>query len=218
MTEPLGDARIAVGSTSSSLLERVKAHDEAAWRQLVGLYGPLVLYWCRSAGVLPADCVDVCQEVFRAVAGSIGDFRRDPALGTFRGWLRTITRSKVASHFRRQNRQPAALGGSDAQEQFFAIPAADTATTPEASDREKAIVVRQALDLIRPEFEERTWQAFWRATVESQASAVVADALGMSAGAVRQAKSRVLHRLRVQLHELLEEGASDDGCIPNPEP
>ena len=54
----------------------------------------------------------------------------------------------------------------------------------------------------RAEFEERTWQAFWRVTVEGQDTAEVAAQLGISANGVRQAKSRVLRRLREELGEL----------------
>jgi RNA polymerase sigma-70 factor (ECF subfamily) len=203
--EPFDVSHRSAGSTSSSLLDRVKARDDAAWRRLVGIYGHLVLYWCRCAGIRRDDRVDICQEVFRAVAVNIDGFRWDRASGTFRGWLRTITRSKVVDHVRRQNRQPAAAGGSDAHERFLAIPNGDPSSVPEASDQEKALIVNKTLDLIRPEFEDRTWQAFWRATVEGQQSGVVAAALEMTPGAVRQAKSRVLRRLREELHQLLEE-------------
>ncbi len=58
----------SVGSTSSSLLDRVKVRDQAAWQRLVRVCGHLVLTWCRCAGVLHADRVDVCQEVSQAVA------------------------------------------------------------------------------------------------------------------------------------------------------
>ena len=208
VTEPFDVSRGSVGSTSSSLLDRVKARDDAAWRRLVSVYGHLVLYWCRCAGIRREDRADICQDVFRAVAVNIDGFQRDQAGGTFRGWLRTITRSKVADHFRRQNRQPAATGGSDAHERFLAIPDSDASSVPEASDQEKAIIVNQTLDLIRPEFEDRTWQAFWRATVEGQRSGVVAEALKMTPGAVRQAKSRVLRRLREELNQLPEQ----EGC------
>ncbi len=153
--------------------------------------------------------MDICQEVFHAVAVNIDSFRRDPASGTFRGWLRTITRSKVVDHVRRQKRQPAATGGSDAHERFLAIPDSDASGIPEAGDREEAILVNRTLALIRPEFENRTWQAFWRATVEGQRSGVVAEALKTTPGAVRQAKSRVLRRLREELDQLLDaEGCS----------
>ena len=149
------------------------------------------------------DRADVCQDVFRAVAANIDCFQHDQARGTFRGWLRTITHSKVVDHFRRENRQPPAEGGTDAYKRILAIPDGDASSVPEASDEETAIIVRKTLDLIRPQFEERTWQAFWRSAVEGQQSAVVAEALGMTPGGVRQAKSRVLHRLREELHRLL---------------
>jgi len=208
VTEPFVASRGSIGSTSSSLLDRVKARDDAAWLRLVSVYGHLVLYWCRCAGVRREDRADVCQDVFRAVAVNIDGFQRDPTDGTFRGWLRTITRSKVVDHFRRENRHPAAAGGTDAHERLLAIPDGDASSVPEASDQETAIIVKKTLDLIRPEFEERTWQAFWRAAVEGQASGVVAEALKMTPGAVRQAKSRVLCRLREELRQLLE----PEGC------
>ena len=62
----------------------------------------------------------------------------------------------------------------------------------------------RALDLIRGEFEERTWAAFWRTAVEGRAAKDVAAELTMSPGAVRVAKSRVLHRLRQELGDLME--------------
>jgi RNA polymerase sigma-70 factor (ECF subfamily) len=209
VTEPFDNSHGSIGSTSSSFLDRVKARDNAAWWRLRNIYGPLVLYWCRREGVRREDCADVCQDVFRAVAANIDCFQRDQTGGTFRGWLRTITHSKVVDHFRRENRQPPAEGGTDAYERFLAIPDGDASSVPEATDEETAIIVNKTLDLIRPEFEKRTWQAFWRATVDRQQSSVVAEALEMTPGAVRQAKSRVLRRLREELNQLLEpEGSS----------
>ncbi len=53
--------------------------------------------------------------------------------------------------------------------------------------------------MIRGEFEERTWQAFYRVTVEGQAAKHVAENLGVTPSAVRLAKSRVLRRLREEM-------------------
>ena len=62
----------------------------------------------------------------------------------------------------------------------------------------------RAIALIRGEFEERTWAAFWRTVVEGQPAKDVGADLSMSPGAVRVAKSRVLHRLREELGDLME--------------
>src|SRR5262245_59054250 len=52
-------------------------------------------------------------------------------------------------------------------------------------------------------FEERTWQAFWRAAVDGQAPAVIAEDLDVTPAAVRKARSRVLHRLRQEVGDLI---------------
>ena len=38
-------------STSTSLLQRLKARDEHGWQRLLTLYGPTVYGWCRRAGL-----------------------------------------------------------------------------------------------------------------------------------------------------------------------
>jgi RNA polymerase sigma-70 factor (ECF subfamily) len=60
------------------------------------------------------------------------------------------------------------------------------------------------LHLLREEFEPQTWQAFWRTAVDGQPATAVAVELGMSAAAIRKAKSRILHRLRLELGDLFE--------------
>jgi RNA polymerase sigma-70 factor (ECF subfamily) len=57
---------------------------------------------------------------------------------------------------------------------------------------------------VRGEFEERTWQAFWHTAVEGRRPKDVAADLGMSPGAVRVAKCRVLQRLREALGDVME--------------
>jgi RNA polymerase sigma-70 factor (ECF subfamily) len=190
--------------TSRSLLDRIRANESAAWDRLVALYSPLVLHWCRSAGLQDEDSADVFQEVFQAVAGHIDSFRKEQAGGTFRGWLRTITQNKIHDHFRRRGKEPAGAGGSAAQARMAQMPAP---VRPEEEGAEREAERRlfdRALELIRDEFEDRTWQAFWRTAVEGRSAKDVGAELAMSPGAVRVAKSRVLQRLREELGDLAE--------------
>lgn len=194
-------------ATSPSLLGRVRANDPAAWNRLVALYAPLVWHWCRSCHLQEQDQADIFQEVFQAVASHLDQFQRS-AQGTFRGWLRTITRNKVCDLFRRRQHEPIGAGGSDAQRWLNQQPGPDLFA--EDSQAEKAAeqgLIHRALGQIRLEFTERTWQAFWRTAVEEQASGDVAEDLGMSAGAVRVAKCRVLQRLREALGDPVEENS-----------
>ena len=201
MTDSIGTT---IGSTSSSLLNRVKARDQEAWRRLVRLYGPLVDFWLRRHHLQSADAHDVFQEVFEAVAEGVGSFREDRPCDRFRGWLRIITRNKLADYHRRQGRQPAAAGGSEAYRQLQDI-AVPTAPPEDCGERGAVQQLRlRAVELIRCEFGDRTWQAFYRLTVEGQAARDVAEDLGVTPSAVRLAKSRVLRRLREEMEGLEE--------------
>jgi RNA polymerase sigma-70 factor (ECF subfamily) len=53
--------------------------------------------------------------------------------------------------------------------------------------------------LVKGDFSDDTWQAFWRLAVEGQSAPSIAAELGLSPSAVRQAKYRVLCRLREEL-------------------
>lgn len=52
------------GSTSSSLLVRVRRRDPTAWQRFADIYTPLVYAWARRGGLRETDAADVVQEVF----------------------------------------------------------------------------------------------------------------------------------------------------------
>lgn len=189
-------------STSRSLLARVNENDAAAWDRLVTLYTPLVWHWCRKMDLPQQDIADVFQEVFQSVAAHIHDFRRDRPGDTFRGWLRTITTNKVHDHFRLRNRQPQAVGGSEARAWWSRLPEPIGSNESQQGSERYDYLFHQALEMIKAEFHERTWRAFWLVVVEGQSPQVVAQELNLSCGAVRVAKCRVLHRLRLELGDL----------------
>jgi len=184
-------------STSTDLLTLVRRRNHDAWLRFVNLYGPLVYGWCRRAGLRPADSGDVTQEVFTKVFTAIAEFRHDRPGDTLRGWLRVICRNKLHDYYRQRANVPAASGGSAALARLAEIDAGED--DPSTVITERYALVRRAAELVRDEFEGRTWQAFWLMAVERLTAAEVAEKLGMTAGAVRQAKYMVLHRLREQL-------------------
>jgi RNA polymerase sigma-70 factor (ECF subfamily) len=191
--------------TSISLLERVRVRDDVAWRRLVELYSPLVFSWCRRSGLGDEDCRDLVQEVFAAVATNIAKFRREQAGDTFRGWLRVIARNQMRLFFRRGGGLMNAAGGTSANRQIQELPDNFLEDSdPDTDKREASDVFRRALDMVRSEFEQHTWQAFWLTTVDERPSADVCRELNMTSGAVRQAKYKVLRRLRSELGEVLE--------------
>ena len=190
--------------TSLTLLQRLRADEPDAWGRLVELYRPLVLYWCGRQAVRGADAEDVCQEVFRVAAARLADFRRDRPGDTFRGWLRGITRNKLLAHGRRAKDEPAGVGGSTAQLRLNEVAADDPAADEDDPPSELTALLRRALELVRGDFEPATWRAFLLTAVDGRAAPDAAAELGLTPAAVRQAKARVLRRLRQELAELGE--------------
>jgi RNA polymerase sigma-70 factor (ECF subfamily) len=144
----------------------------------------------------------VAQEVFAAAATGLAGFRRDRPGDTFRGWLRGIARNHVLLHFRRNHGRPQAEGGPEAAARLEGV--ADPFGTADA-DEECQIghLYQRALEQVRADFEERTWQAFWLVAIDERPLPQVAAELGVTPGAIRQAKSRVLRRLKQQVGDLL---------------
>jgi RNA polymerase sigma-70 factor (ECF subfamily) len=187
--------------TPLSLLERLRANEADAWRRLLDLYQPLVRFWCARGGLAPQDVEDVTQEVFSGVASGIASFRRDRPGDTFCGWLRGITRNQILLFHRRAQDKPIAAGGSDALWDFhqIAAPGQDADESLEISQ-----VYKRALEQVRVEFEERTWMAFWLTVIEGRTPASLTSELGMSVGSIRQAKSRVLRRIKLEVGDLID--------------
>jgi RNA polymerase sigma-70 factor, ECF subfamily len=188
--------------TPLSLLERAWNNDPDAWRRLVELYRPLVLFWCARAGVDPTDAEDVTQGVLIAAAAGLDRFHHDRAGDTFRGWLRAITRNQILLQVRRNHGRLQAVGGSDAWQNLQAV--ADPLAVEDVDEQaEVGQLYRRAVEQVRGEFEERTWQAFWLTTIEGRFPDALVDVLGMTPAAIRQAKSRVLRRLKQEMGELI---------------
>ena len=196
-------------TTRHSLVLRLRnLEDEAAWGEFVAIYEPLIYALARRKGLQDADARDLCQEVFRAVAGAIERWDPDPAKGRFRAWLFRIARNLLVNFFADQRRQARGSGSTSVQDLLEARPAEDAQTQAEFAAEFKRQAFRWAAQQVQHEFADATWQAFWKTGVENRPVAAVAQELGVSTGAVYIARSRVLARLRQCV-----EGLSEDSGV-----
>lgn len=191
-------------TTSLSLINQARNNDEVAWQRMCKIYSPLVVDWARKARIQSDDVNDIVQDVFQIVFKNIRRFEKSKSTDTFRGWLWTITRNEIRGWFKKQKAaQAQAVGGSDANNKLANVPdwVNDEAIVEEVpvDSATEALVVQRAAEAIKDDFKVQTWQAFWRATVEGESSTQIAEDLGITTGAVRQAKFRVLARLREYL-------------------
>ncbi len=187
--------------TSLSLLDRVRDRDQEAWQRLIYMYAPLVRFWCRRWGVDPSDVDDLQQEIFLAVSVGLVSFRKVEPGDTFRGWLKVIAYRKFLDHCRARKRQPPAASTEEVPRDLCA-PGNVGAQEDDPPDEVRRVHHR-ALELVRGEFEERTWLAFWKCAVEGGTPDEISQEMRMTPAAVRKAKSRVLRRLKEELGDFL---------------
>lgn len=180
-------------ATSLTLLEAARNHQPEAWDLMVRIYGPIVFRRCRSMDVSEEDAQDIVQDVFRKLLRKLRSWEPQER-GGFRNWLRTMTRNTVIDFFRSRDRDFDGAGGSDLFDNFPEVVTESSFSTAQPSDTRNALL--EAVQSVRGEFNDKTWNAFWRTTVDGQNAREVGEELGMGHGAVRMAKSRVLGRLK----------------------
>ncbi|MFK7819077.1 MAG: RNA polymerase sigma factor [Planctomycetaceae bacterium] len=188
--------------TSATLLGKIGENDQEAWERFVRLYGPLVYNWCRNAGLQAADGADVVQIVLQTVMTKIQSF--DPgrkSAGAFRSWLWGITRHRILDHFRNKGKGTPGIGGSDANIRLARLEQEPNEPESVSGTTARQLLLKSAIEILRAEFDPRTWQAFWRMAVDGNPASAVGEELDMSSKAVRQAKFRVTKKLRGLLQD-----------------
>lgn len=89
-------------SPTAPLLRDAALGMDAAWREIVGRYTPLVLAVCRGFGIRDADAEDVRGSVWLRLTTSLDRIREPEALP---GWLRTVTQRECLKLLRNGQRQ-----------------------------------------------------------------------------------------------------------------
>ncbi|MEZ6141423.1 MAG: sigma-70 family RNA polymerase sigma factor [Zavarzinella sp.] len=183
-------------ATSLTLIEKVRAADQNAWHRIVLIYSPLLFHWGQRARIESSSIQDIVQEVWQAVWKKIGSFERTTESGSFRAWLWTITRNRIIDHCRKKANQHEIALTEHVLNLNQLLPETEPEEENEAVDQG---IIHRTLEMIREDFNEATWKAFWRTTIDGISAADAGAELGMNANAVYQAKSRVLRRLREEL-------------------
>ena len=192
-------------ATSTTLLFRLRSGEVGSWERLTRLYGPLVRYWCKRWGIPDAELDDVTQEIWVGLGPTLEGYRPG-GNRSFRAWVRGVTHHKTQDWHRRQSKQLSDAAGGTAMIQF--LQQVESSPDDEATEDAEELVQKQALygralGEIRGEFENRSWEIFVAVAVDGRPVAEIATEFGLTSASVRKVKSRVLHRLRQELGELI---------------
>src|SRR5215510_13920568 len=94
--------------TRQSLILRLRNwDDQESWRDFFNTYWKLIYGVAIKSGLSDAAAQDVVQDTIVSLATSLREGRYDSANGSFKNWLFTVTRRRIADHFRRAQARPA---------------------------------------------------------------------------------------------------------------
>lgn len=183
--------------TRLTLIGELQANlDGPAWTLFVEIYGPLIYRFCRRRGIQDADAKDVSQNVFLAVRRGIRRFQHDPSRGKFRSWLGTIASREIYRF--REKHERAGHPTLDATDGSLNVPVSDAVWIVEFNQH----ICEMALNRIKLDFEEATWNAFellWKQDLKPSDVARMTD---KPADWVYQVKYRVMKRLEKEILHL----------------
>jgi RNA polymerase sigma-70 factor (ECF subfamily) len=191
--------------TRYSLLSRLQdREDQDSWKDFFDTYWRLIYSFAIKSGLTDAEAQDVVQETVISVAQDIQKFKRDRTLGTFKGWLRNLTRWRIADQLRKRTRS---------------VPAGNNLSTPSTSPDEiagpvnadleaiweedwRANLLEAAMERVKPRVKEEHFQMFDLNVVRQWPASKVAQTLGVNIGQVYLAKHRVMALIKKEVRVL----------------
>jgi RNA polymerase sigma factor (sigma-70 family) len=200
--------------TRRSLLSRLKeSNAQESWRQFFDTYWRLIYTTALNAGLIDAEAQEVVQETVLTVFRKIKSFQYDPAVGSFKGWLLTIVRWRIADQFRKRKQQEQPLHPHRGTEtQGTGTATIERVVDPDAIDLDaiweeewQRTLFAAALARVKRHANARHYQIFDLHAVKQWPVQKVAQVLGVSAGQVRLAKHRITALMRQEVARLEKE-------------
>jgi RNA polymerase sigma factor (sigma-70 family) len=199
--------------TRQSLLSRLRdLQDQDGWREFFDTYWPLIYNVARKSGLGDLEAQEVVQSTFIYLARRMPKFRYEPARGSFKSWLRVVTRSRISVYRRTEKadekfiREPFPGAESDdvsAAEQL-PDPAADA--LDEVWQREwEENLLSAATRRVRSKVSSQQLLIFRLAATDDLPLSQVAKKLGVSLAQVYLARHRVGRLLKTEVQRLRKE-------------
>ena len=194
--------------TRSSLLSRLKDWDDAeSWREFFRTYWKLIYNTAIKAGLSDAEAQDVVQDTVVSVAKKMRDFKYDPALGSFKGWLLQLTSWRILNQLKK--RRPGELLGPAPSDDTSRTPTAERIPDPSSLelghfwDTEwQKNLVDAAIERVKERANPKQYEIFYLHVVKNLPAAKVAASLNVNVARVYLAKHRVSALVKKEVRRL----------------
>ena len=192
--------------TRYSLLSRLQNwDDQESWQDFFNTYWRLIYSFALKSGLTAAEAEDVVQETIISVAKNIQKFKRDRALGSFKGWLRNLTRWRIADHLRKRTNtadMPVEIGEDGTFEFNMAEIPASAEMESIWEDEWRMNLMKVALQNVKNAVKEEHYQIFDLYVIKQWPAGKVAGMLHVNVGKVYLIKYRLEAMVKNEIRRL----------------
>lgn len=209
--KPMPDVPTDSIPTRHSLLARMKDwQDQKSWQDFFDTYWRLIYAVAIRCGLTHSEAEEVVQETVLCVAKRIGEFKNDPAFGSFKSWLLLITRRRIADQFRK--RLPLAQSPARPQE-TTRTSTVDRMPDPGSQDLDalwddqwEKNMLEVAMQNVKNQTSPRQFMLFHQLVVKEWPASKVVEKFGVNLAQVYMARYRVGALVKKELRKLMRRG------------
>ena len=205
--------------TPSSFLDDLRNKKTEAWERFSMLYGRLILYWLKNAGISREERQDMLYDIGIIVMESIDNFQKQPYVGSFRSWLKGVVDNTVHDRQRKYQEQSGAHGVYEPDSSAIESPHSSVlqtilkqeeedskksrpqSTSPHALD-EDGLFAKGLMQVLGTQFSQRDISIYYQLVYEKKNSTQVGELMGLSSANVRKIRQRVNDYLKANFGEL----------------
>jgi RNA polymerase sigma factor (sigma-70 family) len=198
--------------TRHSLLNRLKDWgDQTSWQDFFNTYWQLIYNVSIKAGLSDVEAQEVVQETVISVARKIGEFKADPAHGSFSAWLMQLTHWRITDQQRKRGKQAQFVSGAGDRhlEETSSTPAIERIQDPVGGvlehlwqDEWEKHLMAAALERVKQQVSPRQFQMFDLHVLQKQTVTETASTLQATVASVYMAKHRVARLLKKEIQKL----------------
>jgi RNA polymerase sigma factor (sigma-70 family) len=176
-------------------------------REFFNTYWRLIYTVACKAGLDESEAQDVVQETVTAVAKGMKEFKYDPNRGSYKGWLKVITKRRVADALRKRYRRGqgkmVSADITSVQEEMAAMQDSEAEVVEELWDDEwQARLLEAAVERVKSRVNPAQFQVFELYELKHCSIAEVTSALKISRVSVYVACHRVKKQLKIEVKRL----------------
>ena len=196
--------------TRRSLLNRLKDWEDAeSWQEFFNRYWKLIYGVAIKSGLTEVEAQEVVQETIIAVSKKMPDFKYDPLIGSFKGWLLNMTRWRITDQLRKRQREsgpitrPSEQVGRTATIERIPDPAGSCLETVWDQEWQNNLL-EMAVEKVKRRVKPKQYQVFDLYVVKKWPIPKIVSTLGVNMGQIYLAKHRISALIKKEIKTLEE--------------